>query len=47
MCVKGEGTIGDGTTELSIKQGETVLFPASCYKLEVKTKGMDLLEVFI
>ena len=47
MCVKGEGTIGDGTTELSIKQGETVLFPASCNKLEVKTKGMDLLEVFI
>ena len=47
MCVKGEGTIGDGTTELPIKQGETVLFPASCNKLEVKTKGMDLLEVFI
>ena len=47
MCVKGEGTIGDGTTELPIKQGETVLFPASCHKLEVKTKGMDLLEVFI
>jgi mannose-6-phosphate isomerase, class I len=32
---------------LPIKQGETVLFPASCHKLEVKTKGMDLLEVFI
>ena len=47
ICVKGEGTIGDGTTELPIKQGETVLFPASCHKLEVKTKGMDLLEVFI
>jgi len=47
MCVKGEGIIGDGTTELPIKQGETVLFPASCNKLEVKTKGMDLLEVFI
>jgi mannose-6-phosphate isomerase, class I len=47
MCVKGEGTIGDGTTELPIKQGETVLFPASCHKLEVKTKGMDLLEVYI
>lgn len=47
MCVKGEGTIGDDTTELPIKQGETVLFPASCNKLEVKTKGMDLLEVFI
>ena len=47
MCVKGKGTIGDGTTELPIKQGETVLLPASCHKLEVKTKGMDLLEVYI
>ena len=47
MCVKGEGIIGDGTTKLPIKQGETVLFPASCHKLEVKTKGIDLLEVYI
>ena len=47
MCVKGEGTLSDGTTELPIKQGETILFPASCHKLEVKTQGMDLLEVFI
>ena len=47
MCVKGEGTLSDGVTELPIKQGETILFPASCHKLEVKTQGMDLLEVYI
>ncbi len=47
MCVKGEGTISDGEVALPIRQGETVLFPASCNKLVVKTKGIDLLEVRI
>lgn len=37
MCVKGSGTISDGEVELPICQGETVLFPASCGKLCVKT----------
>ena len=47
MCVKGEGSISDGEVALPIRQGETVLFPASCNKLVVKTKGIDLLEVRI
>ncbi|MFK8301682.1 type I phosphomannose isomerase catalytic subunit [Capnocytophaga stomatis] len=45
MCVKGSGTLSDGKTELSVKQGETVLFPAICQKLYVNTTGMELLEV--
>lgn len=45
MCVKGSGTISDGEVELPICQGETVLFPASCGKLCVKTSQIELLEV--
>lgn len=44
MCVKGSGTISDGEVELPICQGETVLFPASCGKLCVKTSQIELLE---
>lgn len=45
MCVKGSGTLSDGKIELSVKQGETILFPASCQKMYVNTNGMELLEV--
>lgn len=45
MCVKGSGIISDGSTELFVNQGETVLFPAACEKLYVKTSAMELLEV--
>ncbi|MFK8284170.1 type I phosphomannose isomerase catalytic subunit [Capnocytophaga canis] len=45
MCVKGSGIVSDGKTELSINQGETVLFPAVCDTLQVKTSGIELLEV--
>ncbi|GIM51692.1 mannose-6-phosphate isomerase [Capnocytophaga cynodegmi] len=45
MCVKGGGTLSDGKTELSVKQGETILFPASCQKLYVNTTAIELLEV--
>ncbi|MFK8271574.1 type I phosphomannose isomerase catalytic subunit [Capnocytophaga stomatis] len=45
MCVKGSGTLSDGKVELPVKQGETVLFPASCQKMYVNTNGMELLEV--
>lgn len=45
MCVKGSGTVSDGKTELFVNQGETVLFPAVCDKLYVKTSAMELLEV--
>ncbi|RIY35976.1 mannose-6-phosphate isomerase [Capnocytophaga canis] len=45
MCVKGSGIVSDGKTELSINQGETVLFPAVCDTLQVKTSGVELLEV--
>lgn len=45
MCVKGSGIVSDGETELSINQGETVLFPAVCDTLQVKTSGIELLEV--
>lgn len=47
MCVKGSGVISDGKTELTVNQGETVLFPASCGKLQVKTSQMELLEVYL
>lgn len=45
MCVKGSGTLSDGKVELPVKQGETVLFPASCQKMYVNTNRMELLEV--
>lgn len=45
MCVKGSGVISDGNCEVFVNQGETVLFPASCGKLCVKTSAMELLEV--
>lgn len=45
MCVKGKGELSDGKTTLPIEQGETILFPATCEKLQVKTKAMELLEV--
>ncbi|CEN52039.1 type I phosphomannose isomerase catalytic subunit [Capnocytophaga canis] len=45
MCVKGSGIVSDGKTELSINQGETVFFPAVCDTLQVKTSGIELLEV--
>lgn len=47
MCVKGSGTISDGNEILELSQGETVLFPALCRKLEVETQGMELLEVYL
>lgn len=45
MCVKGSGVVSDGNCEVFVNQGETVLFPASCEKLCVKTSAMELLEV--
>ena len=47
MCVKGSAVLSDGSTEVSIAQGETVLFPACLEQLVVKSNGVELLEVYI
>ena len=47
MCVKGEGQIFSKDSILDIRKGETVLVPACCKNIELKTKGIELLQVHL
>ncbi|MDO4881092.1 MAG: mannose-6-phosphate isomerase [Capnocytophaga sp.] len=47
MCVKGEGEVFSKDSILKIQKGETILVPANCKHIELKTKGIELLQVHL
>jgi mannose-6-phosphate isomerase len=47
MCIEGNATIEVSGNKEQIKMGETVLIPASCKKVNIKSEVCELLEVYI
>ncbi|UXP30608.1 class I mannose-6-phosphate isomerase [Reichenbachiella agarivorans] len=47
MCVDGEGTVTANDHSVSIKKGETILLPAAIDQVQLKSNGMELLEVTV
>lgn len=47
MCVSGDGEIETNGNSESIKQGQTILIPASNKEVTISSDGIELLEVYI
>lgn len=47
VCVSGTAEVTNAHGNTSIKKGESILIPASCNQVSIKTSGVEFLEVYM